>query len=93
MRQSCGVPASASPAPSSALQAISLTFLIQRISSAYPDTNGLGAFEAVDGAADAQAAGPLEDVGVDHGRRDVAVAEKLLHGPDVVSVFQQVGGE
>lgn len=34
-----------------------------------------------------------EDVGVDHGRRHVAVAEELLDGADVVTALQQVGGE
>jgi hypothetical protein len=32
-------------------------------------------------------------MGVDHGRCDVAVAEQLLHGPDVVAVLQEVCGE
>ena len=36
---------------------------------------------------------PVEDVGVDHRRRDVAVAEEFLHGADVVAVFEQVGRE
>jgi hypothetical protein len=32
-------------------------------------------------------------MGVDHRRRDVRVAEELLHGADVVSPFEEVGGE
>jgi hypothetical protein len=36
---------------------------------------------------------PVEDVRVDHGSADITVAEKLLDGPDVVVVLQQVGGE
>jgi len=35
----------------------------------------------------------LEDVGIDHGRLDVLVAQQFLDGTDVVMVFQQVGGE
>jgi hypothetical protein len=34
-----------------------------------------------------------QDVGVDHGRRDVAVAEELLDRSDVVAAFEEVGGE
>ncbi len=30
---------------------------------------------------------------VDHGGGDVAVAEELLNGPDVLPGFEQVGGE
>src|SRR5262249_24593310 len=33
----------------------------------------------------------VQDVRVDHGRADVAVAEQLLDGADVVSGFEQVG--
>jgi hypothetical protein len=43
-------------------------------------------------APDATAA-TIEDVGVDHGRADVAVAQQFLDGPDVVAGFQQVCGE
>jgi hypothetical protein len=32
----------------------------------------------------------VEDVSVDHGRGDVAVAEQLLHGPDVMAVLEQM---
>jgi hypothetical protein len=48
--------------------------------------------EAVGGAEDAGGAA-VEDVGVDHGGGDVAVAEELLDGADVGAVLQQVGGE
>jgi Phage integrase, N-terminal SAM-like domain len=48
--------------------------------------------KAVGGAQDAGRAA-VEDVGVDHGGGDVAVAEKFLDGSDVGAVFQQVGGE
>jgi hypothetical protein len=53
---------------------------------------GLGFREDVEGALDAEGAS-VEDVGVDHGGGDVAVAEELLDGADVVAGFQQVGGE
>jgi len=46
----------------------------------------------IERAADAEGAA-IEDVGVDHGGRDVAVAQKLLDGPDVVAGFEQVRGE
>jgi hypothetical protein len=49
--------------------------------------------EAVEGAADAAAAGLVEDVGVDHGGLDVAVAQQLLDGADVVPLLEEVGGE
>ena len=48
--------------------------------------------EAVGGAADAGGAS-VEDVGVDHGGRHVAVPEQLLDGADVVAGFEEVGGE
>jgi len=35
----------------------------------------------------------VQDVGVDHGGRDVGVTEQLLDGTDVVSGLEQVGGE
>ena len=35
----------------------------------------------------------VEDVGVDHRRADVPVAEQFLHRADVVPVFEQVRGE
>src|SRR5262245_48647418 len=36
---------------------------------------------------------PVQDMGVDHGRADVLVAQKVLDRPDVVSVLQQMGRE
>jgi len=45
----------------------------------------------IQGAADGDAA--VEDVGVDHCRADVLVAEQFLDGADVVPVQQQVRGE
>jgi len=36
---------------------------------------------------------PLEDVSVDHGRRDVVVTQELLDGADVVARFEEVGCE
>ena len=33
---------------------------------------------------------PVEDVGVDHRRGDIAVPKQLLHRPDVVSGFEQM---
>ena len=47
---------------------------------------------AVEWAAYAKAAA-IEDVGVDHGRAHIAMAEQLLDGADVVAVFQHVGSE
>jgi hypothetical protein len=42
----------------------------------------------------ADAAGAFaEDVGVDHGRRYVAVAEELLDRADVVVAFEEMRGE
>lgn len=32
-------------------------------------------------------------MGVDHCGRDIAVSEKLLHGGDVLSSFEQMSGE
>src|SRR5450759_905083 len=46
----------------------------------------------VQGAADGQAS-PVEDVGIDHGRFDVLVAQKFLDGADVVVVLQEVGSK
>jgi len=37
--------------------------------------------------------GAIQNVRVNHGSGDVLVAEQLLHRPNVVSVFQQVGSE
>ncbi len=36
---------------------------------------------------------PVENMGVDHGRLDVLVTEKLLDRPDVMPSLKQVGGE
>ena len=52
----------------------------------------VGRRSAVEGAADAGGAA-VEDVGVDHGGRDILVAQELLDGADVVAVLEQVGGE
>jgi len=30
---------------------------------------------------------------VDHRRADIVVPEQLLYGPDIVSIFKQMGGE
>jgi hypothetical protein len=35
----------------------------------------------------------VEDVGVDHGGLDVLMAEEVLHSPNVIAVFQEMGGE
>ena len=35
----------------------------------------------------------IHHVGVDHGRTDVLMPEQLLHGADIVSVFEQTGGK
>ena len=51
-----------------------------------------GLRSAVEGAADAPGAS-IQDVGVDHRRAHVLVAEQLLHRADVVAVFEQMGGE
>ena len=40
-----------------------------------------------------RAGATIEDVGVDHRRGHVLVAEELLHGADVVAVLQEMGGE
>jgi len=47
-------------------------------------------FFAVEWTQDA-AASAVEDMGVDHRRRDILVPQQLLHGPDVVAGLQQVG--
>lgn len=59
--------------------------------AAYPGTWPFRS-ERVEWAADAARAA-LEDVGVDHRRRYVAVTEELLHRPDVMTAFQQVRRE
>lgn len=40
--------------------------------------------------AENSAAPAIEHMGVDHGRADIAVAEKLLNGANVVSVFHEM---
>src|SRR5688500_13798559 len=49
--------------------------------------------EGFQGAADASAAGGVEDVGVDHGGLEVGVAEELLDGADVVAILEGVSGK
>ncbi len=48
--------------------------------------------QAVGGAADARGAA-VQDMGVDHRRRDVLVAEELLDGAEVAAVLEEMGGE
>lgn len=55
-------------------------------------TGVVGRSEIVEGTADAGRAF-VEDMSVDHGGFDVAVAEEFLNGSDVVAVFDEVGGE
>ena len=47
----------------------------------------------VERTADAPSAGLVDDVGVDHGGFEIAVAEKFLDRGDVAAVGQEVGGE
>ncbi len=35
----------------------------------------------------------FHDVGVDHGGRDIVVAQKLLHRADVIATLEQMGGK
>jgi len=49
--------------------------------------------EGVRRAGDAAAAGVSQDVGVDHRRLDVLVAEEFLDRADVVTGDQEVGGK
>jgi len=51
-----------------------------------------GLWKAVQRAPNGEATG-VQDMGVDHGGADAAVAQKFLDGTDVVSVLQKVGGE
>jgi hypothetical protein len=67
--------------------------------SSSPDTPGLTEkrprltrLQQVGGAL-LPAASAIQDVGVDHRRLDSPMAEKLLHGADVVAGLEQVGGE
>src|SRR6266567_8275370 len=46
----------------------------------------------IEGASHATAAA-VEDVRIDHGRGDVAVAEEFLDGPDVIAGLEEVRGE
>jgi hypothetical protein len=48
--------------------------------------------EPIERAADALQA-LLEDVGVDHRRLDVLVAQQFLHGADVVPGLEEMDGE
>ena len=48
--------------------------------------------EVVSGAADGEGSA-VEDMGVDHRGADVVVTEELLHGADVVAVFEEMRGE
>ena len=49
---------------------------------------------SVERASDREAAPSLvQDVGVNHSRADVAVAEEFLNRPDVDAILKQVGGE
>ena len=32
---------------------------------------------------------PIQDMGIDHGRAHIPVAQELLDSPDVVAIFQQ----
>ena len=36
---------------------------------------------------------PVEDVGIDHRGTNIGVAQQFLHGPDIVPVLQEMGGE
>lgn len=51
-----------------------------------------GGLEAIDWALDAEGAA-VEDVGVDHGRADVSVAEEGLDGSEVGAVLEEMGCE
>ena len=46
----------------------------------------------IQGTANAET-GFVEDVGVNRRRGDIFVSEKFLDGADVVTIFEQVGGE
>jgi len=37
--------------------------------------------------------GPIEHMGVNHCRRDIFVAKKLLNGADIVATFKQMRGK
>ena len=38
-------------------------------------------------------ASPVQDVGVDHGRRDIRVAQECLDGSDIVAGVEQICGK
>jgi hypothetical protein len=48
--------------------------------------------EVIQRAANGEAAS-IQDVGINHGRFDVFVPEQLLHGADIVTTLQQMGGK
>jgi len=48
--------------------------------------------QAIHGAVNATPT-PIQDMGVNHGRADVLVAEELLEGPDAMPILEQVSGE
>ena len=52
---------------------------------------GLGLSKLIQRAAH-RAAAQIQDVGVDHRRGHIRVAEQVLHGADVVAVLQKVSG-
>ena len=54
---------------------------------------GAGDAQGVGRAYYPSSAGPIEDVGVDHCRLDVLVAEELLDSANVVASQEQMGGE
>ena len=35
----------------------------------------------------------IEDMGIDHGRRNILMSEEFLNGADIVACFQQMSGE
>jgi hypothetical protein len=51
------------------------------------------ALERVGGTADTAASGSVQNVGVNHGGLQILVSQKLLDRPDIVSLFEQMGGE
>jgi Protein of unknown function (DUF1173) len=63
-----------------------------RLAGGRPRSNALHELHLIERAAHAPPTA-VEHVGVDHRGGYVAVAEQLLHGPDVVARLQQVGRE
>ncbi len=51
------------------------------------------ALERVGGTADTAASGSGQNVGVNHRGLQILVSQKLLDRPDIVSLFEQMGGE